>query len=300
MTDRHRAPRRGAAATPTGAPAAAWDLRVARAVPFALVCTLIAAAGHALVGGGEVGLPALASGFAVVTAAAVLLGGRERSAAAIAGALGIGQLGLHLLFHGLATAAAGASAVAGPMAGMTGMTGAPGTGAAGGQAAGIGVLPALAGRLICDDRPGNGPSALPPGSTAEQVVSAAGLDPQAYTVGAHAGAGHVSGIAAAFAGMSPSMLLGHLAAALVAGWWLRRGEAALWRLVRVTAVAAREWAIPLRSALTLLAAVLLGPLADGRELRRPTGPAEDWRLPGAAALRHSVHRRGPPLTAFAR
>ncbi|MFJ1706736.1 hypothetical protein [Kitasatospora sp. NPDC088346] len=286
MTDSHAAPRRGAAGHPTGVPAAAWDLRLARAVPFALVCTLIAAAGHALVGGGAVVLPALAIGFAAVLAVAVLLGGRERSMTAIAGALGVGQLGLHLLFH-WAGAAAGAGAAIGSMASMPGMpsAGPPAT------------LPELAGRLLCDDRPGDGLSAVPPGRTAEQVVSAAGLDPQAYALaGSHPGGAHA---AAAF-GMSPAMLLGHLAAALVAGWWLRRGEEALWRLLRVAASAAQEWAHPLRGVFALVAAVLLGLPAGEGKTRRPGGPADDWRLPGVAALRHSVHRRGPPAAAFAR
>ncbi|WP_371498419.1 hypothetical protein OG871_20470 [Kitasatospora sp. NBC_00374] len=286
MTESHAAPRRGAAGHPTGVPAAAWDLRLARAVPFALVCTLIAAAGHALVGGGEVVLPALVLGFAAVLAVAVLLGGRERSMTAIAGALGVGQLGLHLLFHA-AGSVAGVSAAVGSMASMPGMPpyGPPVT------------LPELAGRLLCDDRPGNGLSAVPPGRTAEQVVSAAGLDPRAYALaGSHADGSHAAGVL----GISPAMLVGHLAAALVAGWWLRRGEEALWRLVRVTASAAQEWAHPLRSAFALVAAVLLGlPAGEGKN-RRPGGPAEDWRLPGVAALRHSVHRRGPPAAAFAR
>ncbi|MEV4612190.1 hypothetical protein AB0K43_06240 [Kitasatospora sp. NPDC049258] len=291
MTDRHAAPRRGAAGPLTGVPTAAWDLRLARAVPFALVCTLIAAAGHALVGGGEVTSTALAAGFAAVCAAGFLLGGRERSMAAIAGALGVGQLGLHLLFHSLA-AAAGTSGFAASTARMAGMVG-----MAAAHPAGAGTtLPELAGRLICDDRPGNGPSALPLGSTAEQVVRAAGLDPQAYATGSHAGGAHAAGVF----GLSPLMLLGHLAAAVLAGWWLRRGEQALWRLLKLAAGAAQEWAIPLRRALALVAAVLLGPLAGGPERVRPGGPAEDWRLPGAAALRHSVHRRGPPVAAFAR
>ncbi|MDH6577469.1 hypothetical protein [Kitasatospora sp. MAP5-34] len=279
----HTAPRTGAAAPRSrthGAPvaAAAWDLRIARAVPFALVCTLVAAAGHALGGGGEVAVPALVAGFAVVCALAALLGGRERSLLAISGALGAGQFGLHLLFHnlpgfGFATAMPG-------MGGGVGMGGAM-------------TLPQVAGRLLCHDSPHGGLTLVPLDTTPEQVVRAAGLDPQAYT--ATAAVPHPG-----LLGMSTAMLLGHLAAALLAGWWLRRGEATLWRLVRLTATVAQEYAAPLRTAFALLAALLLGTATD----RRPTGPgperAEDWRLPVAAALRHSLIRRGPPVAAFAR
>ncbi|TWE18780.1 hypothetical protein FB465_3869 [Kitasatospora atroaurantiaca] len=248
--------------------AAAWDLRLARAVPFALVCTLIAAAGHCLAGGGNVAVPALAVGFAAVCALAVLLGGRERSLFTIAGALGAGQLGLHTLFH---TFGAQASSMAGMHHG------------------GALTLPEVAGRLLCDDRVGGGLAVVPPATTPEQVVSAAGLDPQAYAAAPQAG----------LLGLTPAMLLGHLAAALLAGWWLRRGEAALWRLVRLTATAAQEYAAPLRTAFALLAALLLGTATAGGATRGTAVRAEDWRLPMAAALRHSVIRRGPPVAAFA-
>jgi len=257
----------GAAAPSDGVAAAAWDLRVARAVPFALVCTLVAAAGHALVGGGDVALPALGLGFTAVVLLAAALGGRERSLPAIAGALGAGQLGLHLLFHTLTPARAH------HMAGMS--------------------MPEVAGRLLCDDVAGNGVTRVPAGTSPEQLISDAGLDPHMY---AAAGAGHA---ASGLGGTSPAMLLGHLLAAVVAGWWLRRGEAALWRLVRLTAEAAREWAAPLRRALVLLAAALLGGVPAARPAV-PGGRAADVPLPGAAVLLHSVVRRGPPAGAFAR
>ncbi len=262
MNDDHTAPRTGAAAPASPVPAAAWDLRIARAVPFAVVCTLIAAAGHALVGGGDVALPALVAGFAVVCTLAALFGGRERSLLAISAALGAGQFGLHLLFHCLGSSAAA----------MPGMGG-----------GGAMTLPQVASRLLCNDAPHGGLTVVPLDTSPEQLVSAAGLDPQAYApAAAHAD----------LLGVSPAMLLGHLAAALLAGWWLRKGEATLWRLVRLTATAAHEYAAcaaPLRTAFALLTALLLGTATD----RRPTGP-------GAAALRHSLIRRGPPVAAFAR
>ncbi|AUG78761.1 hypothetical protein CFP65_3991 [Kitasatospora sp. MMS16-BH015] len=275
--------RTGAAAPEIPGPAAAWDLRVARAVPFALVCTLVAAAGHALLGAGTVSAPTLALGFTAVCLLAALLGGRERSLTAIAGALGAGQLGLHLLFHYCAGHLGGLSAdPARPMAGMAGM---PGMGG------GSSPLAQVAGRLLCDDDPHTGLTAVPAGFTPEQVVSAAGLDPQAYATAApHA----------AFLGFTPAMLLGHLAAAVLAGWWLRRGEAAVWRLLRLAATATRdaayevaqEYAAPLRRALALLAAALLGTAAG--PYRPQAERPEDWALPTAASLRHTLSRRGPP------
>jgi hypothetical protein len=101
------------------------------------------------------------------------------------------------------------------------------------------------------------------------------------------------------------MLAGHLLAALVAGWWLRRGEAAVWHLVRLSGrVAARELrtvAAPLHRALVLVAAVLRGLLAPaeqaGPSRRRERG---GHRLPVTRSLRHSVIRRGPPVPACAR
>ncbi|WP_406443223.1 hypothetical protein OHB00_42715 [Streptomyces sp. NBC_00631] len=76
----------------------------------------------------------------------------------------------------------------------------------------------------------------------------------------------------------------HVVAALVASWWLRRGEAALWSLLRRTAglvpgLAAWWHDAPL-------------PAAPARGLRpAPAGPARPRPL---LALRHAVSRRGPP------
>ncbi|MFC9325881.1 hypothetical protein [Kitasatospora sp. NPDC057015] len=275
MTDHPATPHPGAAVPDAPVRAAAWDLRLARALPFALVCTLIAAAGHALAGGGDVTLPTLATGFAAVLALAALLGGRERSLAGIAGALGAGQLALHGLFHG--SGAAHATSMA-----------AMGHGASGPMTA-----PQLAVRLLCNEAHPGTLTGLPGGTSAEQIISNAGLDPNDYAAAAWWQGG--------LFGLTPAMLAGHLAAALVAGWWLRRGEAALWRLLRITAAAAKELAAPLRTALALLASLLRGLLGTPGGSVRPYGTGEGtWRLPPAAALRHSVVRRGPPRVAFAR
>ncbi|MBB2910219.1 hypothetical protein FHS43_001482 [Streptosporangium becharense] len=86
---------------------------------------------------------------------------------------------------------------------------------------------------------------------------------------------HVKGL-----GESVGMLAAHLTATLITGWWLSRGEDALWSL--------------LRSAGRRLLAVLSPP-------RPPSAPAPSVLrpasapLPAGTVLRHSVSRRGPPL-----
>ncbi len=102
------------------------------------------------------------------------------------------------------------------------------------------------------------------------------------------------------------MLLAHLLAALAAGWLLRRGEAALWRLVRLSAPAAREASAAaealvgaLRGALALVRALCAGLLAtDVRPVAR-FSYGDDQARPQELALQHSVVRRGPPALALA-
>jgi hypothetical protein len=245
---------------------AGWDLRLLRAVPFALVCTLLAALGHQLAQGGPVALGTLALGFLAVLLPAAALGGRERSLPGIAAALGLGQLGLHLLFHSVAHAAMGQSA-----------------------------MDQVAGRLICNDMPGMA-RMLPPGTSAADLVGAAGLDPHAYQAPMAHGPWWLFGL-------TPVMLAGHLLAAVLMGWWLRRGEAGLWQVVRSAGRAARElrqWTAPLYRALALLAVLLRGLLAEVCRPRPVRARREHSRLPAAAVLRHSVIRRGPPVVALAR
>ncbi|MEU9022128.1 MFS transporter [Actinomadura sp. NPDC048394] len=77
----------------------------------------------------------------------------------------------------------------------------------------------------------------------------------------------------------------HLATALVAAVWLRRGEAAMWSLARkVSAAAAGPW--------RLLLAAALSPAAPPAA---PVMPAAGPVRPAAVApLRHALVRRGPP------
>lgn len=88
-----------------------------------------------------------------------------------------------------------------------------------------------------------------------------------------------------------TMTLAHVAAALAAAWWLRRGERAAWTLARRTAALA---AYPLR-ALRALVALLetVSPHARVAEAGAYGSP----RLigPTGVMLRGSVTRRGPPF-----
>ncbi|MFJ4183770.1 hypothetical protein [Kitasatospora sp. NPDC089509] len=229
--------------------AAALDLRVLRALPFATVCVVLAAAGHVLASGDPVPPGALLFGWALVGAVAVSGARRERSARAITGGLAGGQAGLHVLFH-----VAEAPRRAPVRAGMADM---PGMGAHSGAAA-----------------------------------------PHAAVAAAHLG----FWCHAPLAGLSTPMLLAHAVATLVAGWWLRRGEAAVWALVRHTArtaaAAGRAGAARFLGVPGLFAALRDG--LDGRSgagaLCRATGPDRSGRA-RSGVLRYVVVRRGPPWCA---
>ncbi len=159
----------------------------------------------------------------------------------------------------------------------------------------------FAGQLVCDQ-----PRPL---STAEarRVITDAGLDPAVHPAAAAPGGGGAAAQAAhgpLAHVLTPSlpMLLGHLLAALALGWLLRRGEAALWRVVRLSAESARgvaEAALvrSLRAALVLVGAQATpaGPTAVV-PLRRA---ADDERPAREPELQHSVVRRGPPRFALA-
>jgi hypothetical protein len=88
---------------------------------------------------------------------------------------------------------------------------------------------------------------------------------------------------------SAGMLLAHTAAAAVCGLWLWRGEAAVYRLGRALAT---FLVAPLRVALLVYAATGPRKAPRTRAVATPTTQLGRW------ALRHSVSRRGPPLTLF--
>ncbi|WP_234021681.1 hypothetical protein [Streptomyces sp. 351MFTsu5.1] len=86
--------------------------------------------------------------------------------------------------------------------------------------------------------------------------------------------------------LTPHATAAHLCAAVLLTWWLRRGEAAVWSLLR--------WAAACMPGLTAWWCLVRG----GRG--RPTAPGiarpavgEAWS-PRPVRLRHAVHRRGPP------
>jgi hypothetical protein len=91
--------------------------------------------------------------------------------------------------------------------------------------------------------------------------------------------------------MTAGMLLAHVSAALVAAWWLRRGEAAVWSLARTLGLA-------LIAPLVLLAVTLV---AWTPPRRIPAAAAEGRcrRLGPGRLLRFDLARRGPPMTAAA-
>jgi hypothetical protein len=79
--------------------------------------------------------------------------------------------------------------------------------------------------------------------------------------------------------------IGHVAAALLATWWLRRGEAALWSLLRRAAVLVPGLAAWWR----VRAAPSPEPVRGG--VRRSVAALRPLRQ---VLLRHAVSRRGPP------
>ncbi|TDD30407.1 hypothetical protein E1287_29240 [Actinomadura sp. KC06] len=83
-----------------------------------------------------------------------------------------------------------------------------------------------------------------------------------------------------------TMTLAHTVAALIAAWWLRRGERAAWSLARRVAGAADR---PIRLLLALLAAE---PAAAPPRI--PAVPATAAVTAVGRTLRHQVVRRGPP------
>ncbi|MEU3666962.1 hypothetical protein [Streptomyces virginiae] len=260
-------------------------LRLIRAAVFTAVCVVLSAAGHALASCATVPWWSLCIGFLAVFAVAAPLAGRRRTLPGIAAGLTAGQLSLHALFglgqHSTATAAQ-----------------APG-------GASDGSLAELASRLVCG---GNSVPLSP--ADARRILEAAGLDPAALAAqagqvaeqghGAHAHAARAVTTAPETGLFSPAMLLGHLLAALVAGWLLGRGDAALFRLVELSRLTAEAAPVrPLRAALAFVRALGAGLGAPARTPRTGRRTEADHAAPtGREALQHTVIRRGPPA-AFA-
>ncbi|GAA1911431.1 hypothetical protein [Streptantibioticus ferralitis] len=260
------------------------DLRLLRAAVFAAVCVTLSAAGHAMASGGGIPLWTLLAGWAGVLAVAAPLAGRERSLPGIAVAMLGGQLGLHALFS---TGQWCAEPVSDGRSGR---------------------IMALAGHLLCNDQL----LRLTPDSAA-QLLRQAHIDPSSAAATATAtqnmpgmaGMPNMPGMTEAHGCLSYSlpMLCGHLAAALVAGWLLRRGEAALWRLVQLSGYGMEQASALLPLRLALIAArtlaLVAGLLGERPTVVRPRRVAYGSGRPESVHLQHSVIRRGPPAVALA-
>ncbi|MFF2716464.1 hypothetical protein [Streptomyces sp. NPDC058011] len=264
-------------------------LRLMRAAVFTAVCVVLSAAGHGFAAGAPVPAWTLLAGFLGVLSVASVLAGRERSLPSIAGALAGGQLALHVLFaygsHGSAQAVA---------------TAAP-------RGSGENPLIRLAAGLVC----GGGPGQLD-AADAHRIVTTAGIDPSTVAGHGHLASGATAaaadggpGTVAAYASMVAllpglPMFLAHLLAALAAGWLLRRGEAALFRLARLSAHGAQALAAgarlrSLRAALALVRALRAGAREQLASGPRALRTADDDPVPATEGpLDHLVIRRGPP------
>ncbi|MGW1785494.1 hypothetical protein ACWCQQ_41350 [Streptomyces sp. NPDC002143] len=274
------------------------DLRLLRAAVFAAVCVVLAAAGHTLASCATVPPWTLGAGFLGVLAVVAPLAGRERSLPGIAALLAVGQTVLHTLFGlGQHTASASASAS---------------TSASAALSAADATLVARAARLVC----GAAAGAISP-ARAQQILVDARLYPDAAGTGT--GTGGATSAMSGMAGMGDSMhhpadalstagtsmallpslpmLLGHVLAAVAAGWLLRRGDTALLRLLALSAHGVAEGALvrSLRGALALVRALLAGlPATPGAGPRVPPTALFPSAAPRTTSLQHSVIRRGPP------
>ncbi|MEV6167680.1 hypothetical protein AB0L99_05575 [Streptomyces sp. NPDC051954] len=245
------------------------DLRILRAAVFAAVCVVLAAAGHTLASCATVPLWTLGAGFLGVFMVAAPLAGRARSLPGIATLLTLGQVVLHALF-GL---------------GQHGSTVPSSTDT---------TLVAQAARIVC----GSAAAAISP-AQAQQILTEARLHPMDMPT--HHASDAVAVPADSAMSLLPSlpMLLGHVLAAIAAGWLLRRGDLALLRLIELSAHGVAEAALvrSLRGALALARALCAGlPTAPeaGPRLPRTVPPAPP--RPHTTALQHTVIRRGPPAT----
>ncbi|MEU6193872.1 hypothetical protein [Streptomyces sp. NPDC047061] len=271
-------------------------LRLLRAAVFAALCVVLAAAGHTLASCATVPLWTLGAGFLGTLALVAPLTGRARSLPGIVALLAVLQTVLHTLFglgqHG-GSAMSGGSMSVSSMASMSSMTSMPS------MSLSDASLVERAARLVC----GAGAAQISP-AHAYRILVDAHLSTGVPATGT-SGAAHAADATGASGSLLPSvpMLLGHVLAAVVAGWLLRRGDLALLRLIQLSADSAHgvaEGALvrSLRGALALACALCAGLVAVPEAPAR--GRRGDWDVPAAphtVALQHSVIRRGPPVAA---
>ncbi|MEU6143377.1 hypothetical protein ABZ848_23815 [Streptomyces sp. NPDC047081] len=258
------------------------DVRILRAAVFAAVCVVLAAAGHTLASCATVPLWTLGAGFLGVFLVAAPLAGRERSLPGIVTLLATGQTVLHTLFGLGQHTSSGTSMASMSMSDAT--------------------LVERAARLVC----GTTAAAITP-AHARRILADARLSPDtAMDMGSmNHSADALTGTASPVA-LLPSlpMLLGHVLAAIAAGWLLRRGDLALLRLIRLSGQSAdslAEGAVvrSLRAALALVRALRAGlPAAPEAGPRTPRTALLAPPKPRTTALQHSVIRRGPPAGGF--
>ncbi|MGC9537042.1 hypothetical protein [Streptomyces sp. UG1] len=270
------------------------DLRILRAAVFAAVCVVLAGVGHVLGSCATIPLWTLGAGFLGVLVVTLPFTGRERSLPGIAALLAVGQTVLHTLFglgqHGT-TLAGGSSS---------------GTSSLATSSLADAALVERAARLVC----GSAAAAISP-AQAQRILTEArigtGTGTNAGAHLSHRSADALSVTTGSSASLLPSlpMVLGHLLAAVVAGWLLRRGDLALLRIVEMSTLSAHsvaEGALirSLRGALALVRALRAG-LPSAREAGprylRTEAPARP--APRTVALQHTLIRRGPPATALA-
>lgn len=231
------------------------SLRGTRAAVFAVACVGVSAAGHVWMSGAAIPAWALALALVVVGGAGYAVAGRQRGFAPIAGLMLAGELGLHLLF-----AAAQKTGDGGAMPSMPGMPDMPGMTSMPGM---VMPHPVPAAAWLC----GHGKAGLGMDGVSPAPLSSMGW------MSAHHSAG---------------MIAVHVVAGVLCAWWLWRGEAAAFRLLRALA----QFAVPLLVIVwpgVLVVADLTSTVPDDRDERAPAGR----RL-----LVHAVVRRGPPACVF--
>lgn len=224
--------------------------RALRAAVFAALCVTLASTSHVLMAKAPLPLPAVAGAFAAVFGLAYLLTARpECGFWALAGLMVPMELALDTLLT------TGQQACYGPAGGPV-----------------TGSWRSFNEAVLCH----GGHVGPQHGATFASSVAAV--------------PGGAQGTAAvASAGALPWLLLaGHVVAGLLASFWLRRGEAALGRLVRAAVLAA------FRPLLLAVAALRGAPATGPRRAPRTARSAVPGR-PAAHRLHHAVVRRGPPV-----
>lgn len=241
------------------------SLRGARTTVLAVACVGVSAAGHVWMSGAAIPVWALVGALLAVGGAGYLMAGRQRGFAPIAGLMLVGELGLHLLFTAAQHAAWATGSAMSSMISMSSMPGMSRTSATASASASVPGLimrhPVPAAAWLCGGGKTGPAGGSPLAAAAMPWLSAHG---------------------------SARMVAVHVVAGLLCAGWLRRGEAATFRLLRALA----------RFAPPLLALVWPAVPAVG-DLTASTPHDADEQAPTRHRLLvHSMARRGPPTPVF--